>query len=85
MENFRKTKTGVVVSNKMDKTVVVQVSRRVQHTLFQKFYVRRKKFKAHDEKNDCKMGDTVLIQECAPISRNKRWAVAKIVERAPQY
>lgn len=85
MENFRKTQTGVVISNKMKKTVVVEISRRVQHALFGKFFLKRKKFKAHDEKNEAQVGDTVLIQECAPISRDKRWTIAKIVEKAPQY
>ncbi|MEQ9447902.1 MAG: 30S ribosomal protein S17 [Rhodospirillaceae bacterium] len=64
---------GVVVSDKQDKTIVVRVERRMRHPIYKKFIRRSKKFAAHDENNTCKVGDTVRIQECAPISRRKRW------------
>lgn len=66
---------GVVVSDKMDKTVVVRVERRVMHPIYKKFIRRSKKYAAHDEANACKIGDTVRIQECRPISKNKCWEV----------
>ena len=66
---------GVVVSDKMDKTVVVRVERRVMHPVYKKFIRRSKKYSAHDEMNACKMGDIVKISECRPLSRNKRWEV----------
>ncbi len=71
---------GVVVSDKNDKTVVVRVERRFAHPLFQKTVRRSKKYKAHDENNSHKVGDTVSIQECAPISKDKRWTVVTTVE-----
>lgn len=66
---------GVVVSDKMDKTVTVKVERRVMHSLYKKFIRRSKKYSAHDENNTCKVGDVVSIRECRPISKNKRWEV----------
>ena len=66
---------GIVVSNKMDKTVVVEVERRVMHPLYKKFVKRNKKYAAHDESNVCKVGDVVRIQECRPISKSKTWEV----------
>jgi len=66
---------GVVVSDKMDKTVVVKVERRIMHPVYKKFIRRSKKYSAHDEQNACKTGDTVKIRECRPISRTKRWEV----------
>lgn len=66
---------GVVVSDKMDKTIIVQVERRFKHPVYKKFIKRSKKFAAHDEANQCKVGDLVRIQECAPISRRKTWTV----------
>lgn len=66
---------GVVVSDKMDKTVVVRVERRVMHPVYKKFIRRTKKYSAHDENNQCKLGDIVRIQECRPISKNKSWEV----------
>ena len=66
---------GVVVSDKMDKTVVVRVERRVMHPVYKKFIRRTKKYSAHDENNQCKLGDVVRIQECRPISKNKCWEV----------
>ena len=66
---------GVVVSDKMDKTVTVKVSRRIKHPLYKKFINRSKKYAAHDENNTCKIGDTVSIRECKPISKRKKWEV----------
>ncbi len=74
--------TGRVVSDKMDKTVTVLVERRVTHPLYGKIVTRSKKYHAHDEANDCKPGDLVMIEECRPLSRTKGWRVAKLVERA---
>lgn len=73
---------GTVVSNKMDKTVTVQVERLVKHRLYQKYIRRRNKFAAHDEGNSCQIGDKVLITESRPLSRTKKWRVSKIVEKA---
>jgi small subunit ribosomal protein S17 len=73
---------GVVVSNKMDKTVVVAVERLVKHRMYQKYVKRQTKFSAHDESNRCQIGDKVQITESRPISRSKRWRVSKIVEKA---
>lgn len=72
---------GVVTSDKMDKTVVVTVERLEKHPVFGKYIRRRTKFKAHDERNECKPGDTVLIRECRPLSKDKSWRVVKILER----
>ena len=74
--------TGRVVSDKMNKTVTVLVERRVTHPLYGKIVTRSKKYHAHDESNDCKEGDLVMIEQCKPISRTKTWRVAKLVERA---
>jgi len=73
---------GVVVSDKMDKTVVVMVERLVKHPLYKKYIRRRRKFMAHDEENACRAGDKVLIEETRPLSRHKRWRVRQILERA---
>jgi small subunit ribosomal protein S17 len=73
---------GVVVSNKMDKTVVVAVERMVKHAMYHKFTKRRTRFAAHDEQNSCQIGDKVMITESRPLSRSKRWRVSKIVEKA---
>ena len=78
----RKTRVGVVVSNAMTKTAVVAVQRRVQHAKYRKFLTRRTRYQAHDEQNQCEVGDTVVITECRPLSRHKRWRVSKVVERA---
>ena len=75
------TKIGVVVSSKMDKTIVVKVESQFKHPLYKKIVRRHKKFKAHDEENTCNEGDTVQIQESKPLSRDKRWTLVKIVER----
>ncbi len=79
---LKKTKVGTVVSNKMDKTVVISVERLVKHPLYGKYIKRRVKFMAHDEKNDCKTGDKVLIVESRPISKQKVWVVKQILEKA---
>ena len=84
MENrgYRKTRTGVVVSDKMDKTVVVAIKTKVRHPLYGKMVNRTRKFKAHDEENACGIGDTVRIIETRPLSKDKRWRVAEIIEKA---
>lgn len=78
----RKTRTGVVVSNKMDKTVVVAIETLVKHKLYGKTLKRTAKFKAHDEENTCNEGDKVLIMETRPLSKDKRWRLVEIIERA---
>jgi small subunit ribosomal protein S17 len=78
----RKTRVGVVVSDKMDKTVVVSIERRVQHPVYGKLVRRTKRLKAHDERNDAKTGDTVRIMETRPLSKDKRWRLVEIVDRA---
>lgn len=79
---LRKTRIGRVVSDKMDKTIVVAVETRVRHSLTGKIVNRTTKFKAHDEKNEAKIGDKVLIMESRPLSREKRWRLVEIVEKA---
>ena len=79
----RKVKRGIVVSSKMDKTVMVRVDRIAKHAFYHKPVLKSKKFMAHDEENACLMGDKVLIEETRPLSRRKRWKVVKILERAP--
>ena len=78
----RKTRVGQVVSDKMEKTVVVSIERRVQHPVYGKMVRRTKKLKAHDEQNEAKTGDTVRIMETRPLSKDKRWRVVEIIERA---
>ena len=80
--NLRKTRTGMVVSDKMDKSVVVAVIDNVRHPLYKKIVKRTVKFKAHDETNACGIGDTVMIMETRPISKDKRWRVVEIIEKA---
>ena len=80
--NLRKTRTGMVVSDKMDKTVVVTVKDKIKHPLYKKIVNRTIKFKAHDEENACGVGDTVKIMETRPISKDKRWRVVEIIEKA---
>jgi small subunit ribosomal protein S17 len=82
MERKTKVREGVVVSDKMDKTVVVAVHRLVKHPRYGKYVKRRTHFKVHDEKNDCSVGDRVVIAETRPLSRDKRWRVRKILEKA---
>ncbi|HLN87775.1 MAG TPA: 30S ribosomal protein S17 [Candidatus Limnocylindrales bacterium] len=79
---LRKERSGLVVSARMQKTVVVSIERRVMHPRFKKVLKRRTKVKAHDESSQCHVGDRVLIVECRPLSRDKRWRVSKVIERA---
>lgn len=80
--NLRKTKIGVVTSNKMDKTVVVTISERVKHPLYNKIVNNTIKYKAHDENNECQVGDKVQIMETRKLSKDKNWRVVKVVEKA---
>ena len=80
--NLRKTRVGIVTSDKMDKTVVVTIKNRVRHPLYNKIVNDTVKHKAHDENNECGIGDKVLIMECRPYSKDKRWRVVEIVEKA---
>ena len=80
--NLRKTRVGTVVSDKMDKTIVVAVRDSVQHPLYKKILKRTVKFKAHDENNECGVGDRVMIMETRPLSKDKRWRVVEIIEKA---
>jgi small subunit ribosomal protein S17 len=73
---------GKVFSNKADKTIVVKIVRQVAHPLYKKYYKKTKKIMAHDERNECTIGDTVKVKECRPLSRNKRWELVEIVEKA---
>ena len=84
MENRRKRRqfVGTVVSDRMDKTVIVKVERLVKHRLYKKYIKRHNKFAAHDEKNDCHIGDKVLITESRPLSKMKQWRVSDIIEKA---
>ncbi len=83
-ENSTRTATGKVVSNKMDKTITVMIERRVKHPVYGKYITRSSKLHAHDEKNVCGMGDTVLIEETRPISKSKCWKLMEVVESAVQ-
>jgi small subunit ribosomal protein S17 len=78
----RRTRTGIVVSDKMDKTIVVRIEKMIMHPIYKKFVRRRLKYKVHDETNDAKVGDTVLIEETRPMSRHKRWQIKEITHRA---
>jgi len=80
--NLRKEKVGVVTSDKMDKTITVTIERKVKHPIYGKYIKTTKKFKAHDEKNDAKQGDTVKISETRPLSKTKRWRLVEVLERA---
>ena len=80
--NLRKTRTGRVLSNKMDKTVVVGIEDNVKHPLYNKIVKKTVKFKAHDENNECNVGDRVLIMETRPLSKDKRWRVVEIISKA---
>ena len=82
VRGMRKTRTGVVESDKMDKTIVVEIRTRVKHPLYGKIMNRTKKFKVHDEKNECGIGDTVRIMETRPLSKDKRWRLVEIIEKA---
>ena len=78
---LRKTRVGVVVSDKMDKTILVAVERRVKDPVYQKYVKRTRKFMAHDEKNECQVGDRVRIMETRPLSANKTWRLVQVIER----
>ena len=80
--NIRKERIGIVTSNKMYKSIVVSVVKRVKHPMYGKFVLQTKKFVAHDEKNDCNIGDTVRIMETRPLSKTKCWRLVEIIERA---
>ncbi len=80
--NLRKERIGIIVSNKMDKSITVQVVRKEKHPIYGKFVKKSNKFIAHDEKNECNIGDTVRIMETRPLSKNKCWRLVEIVERA---
>ena len=80
--NLRKTRTGKVVSDKMDKTITVAIENHVKHPLYGKIVKRTYKLKAHDEHNECKIGDTVKVMETRPLSKDKRWRLVEIIERA---
>ncbi|MGC8495108.1 MAG: 30S ribosomal protein S17 [Syntrophobacteraceae bacterium] len=82
LKSTRKTRVGKVMSNKMDKTVVVRVERLIQEGRYRKYVRRRNTFKAHDPQNSCQIGDQVLIEESRPISKEKRWLVVKVLEKA---
>ena len=79
---FRKTRVGTVVSDKMDKTIVVAIEDSVQHPLYKKILKRTYKLKAHDENNECGVGDTVRVMECRPLSKDKRWRLVEIIKKA---
>jgi small subunit ribosomal protein S17 len=81
IRNLRKIRVGVVASNKMDKTITVAVERKVKHPLYGKFVKKTTKFHAHDEKNECSIGDTVKIMETRPMSKLKRWRLVEVVEK----
>ena len=80
--NLRKTRVGVVISDKMDKTVVVAVEQKVKHPLYTKYILRTKKFKVHDENNDCGVGDKIEVMETRPLSKDKNWRLLNIIEKA---
>ena len=80
--NLRKTRTGKVISNKMDKTIVVAVEDNVKHPLYNKIIKRTRKLKAHDEENTCKIGDRVRVMETRPLSKDKRWRLVEVIEKA---
>ena len=80
--NLRKTRIGIVVSNSMDKSISVDVERKLRHPIYGKFVKKNKKFMAHDETNDCNVGDKVRIMETRPLSKKKRWRVVEVLERA---
>lgn len=80
--NMRKQRVGVVTSNKMDKSVTISVERRLKHPIYGKFVKKTNKFVAHDENNDCNIGDTIRVMETRPLSKRKRWRLVEIIERA---
>ncbi len=80
--NVRKSRIGVVVGNKMDKSILVAMERKVAHPIYKKYFKKTTKLMAHDEKNECGLGDTVKIMETRPLSKNKKWRLVEIVEKA---
>ena len=82
IRGYRKTRTGIVTSDKMDKTVTVAIKTKVRHPLYGKMVNRTRKFKAHDEENTCKIGDRVKVMETRPLSKDKRWRLVEVIERA---
>ena len=80
--NLRKERVGIVISNKMEKSIVVSEVKKVKHSIYGKFVLKTKKYMVHDEKNDCKIGDTVKIMETRPLSKSKCWRMVEIIERA---
>ncbi len=80
--NLRKTRVGIVTSNKMDKTITVAVERKVKHPMYGKFVKKTSKFHAHDEKDECTIGDVVKIMETRPLSKTKRWRLVEVIEKA---
>ena len=82
IRNLRKERVGLVISNKMEKSIVVSEVKRVKHPMYGKFVLKTKKYVAHDEKNDCNIGDTVKIMETRPISKSKCWRMVEVIERA---
>ena len=80
--NLRKERVGIVISNKMEKSIVVSEVRKVKHPMYGKFVLKTKKYMVHDEKNDCNIGDTVKIMETRPLSKSKCWRMVEIIERA---
>jgi small subunit ribosomal protein S17 len=81
-QQTNRTLQGRVISDKMDKSITVQVERRVKHPIYGKYIRRSTKVHAHDENNECRMGDTVLVEQCRPLSKTKKWRLVKVVERA---
>ena len=80
--NFRKTRQGVVISNKMDKTIVIAAKFKEKHPIYGKFVQKTKKYHAHDENNECRIGDRVKVMETRPLSKDKRWRLVEIIEKA---
>jgi small subunit ribosomal protein S17 len=81
-EKLQRTLSGTVISNKMDKSIVVKIERRVKHALYGKYISRSTKLHAHDETNECNQGDTVIIEQCRPVSKTKSWKLVKVVVKA---
>lgn len=81
-EKLQRTLTGVVASDKMDKSITVKIERRVKHPIYGKFITRSTKLHVHDEKNECGIGDTVVIEQCRPVSKTKAWRLVKVLEKA---
>lgn len=80
--NLRKTRIGVVTKNKMDKSIIVSIERKVAHPLYKKYFKKTTKLMAHDDQNECRIGDVVKIMETRPLSKNKKWRLVEIVEKA---